>query len=449
VTRRRVRVVVVNFNGGDITLTCLHSVLATDWPDGDLEVVLVDNASTDGVAAAVKTTLPAVTVIESGSNRGFAGGCNLAMHDLSEVDYVALLNNDATVDPGWLRPLVDAMEADPAIGAASPKILFTGAFVSLMLESSTAVRGLGDRRPLGVRLSGARLDGEEAFGRLHLVDGFWGLEHGHPPEEVFQWTDGTAHLRVPARPDGTLPEVQLRLASDNQRTVVVRSDPDEVKLAVAPEPTWFDVPVAGLPFPVVNSAGSMLLPGGYGVDRGYQQRDGGQFERSEEVFAWCGAAVLLSRRYLESVGLFDERFFLYYEDTDLSWRGRAQGWRYVYVPDSVVRHLHSASTVEGSRLFAHYVERNRLLTLTRNAPLALAGKEAARHLLITGSYARRDILSPLVHGRRPTVETVRRRLQSLGAYVRLLPVTLSARRRLRSRRTVEDQQLLDKWITKP
>jgi len=119
------------------------------------------------------------------------------------------------------------------------------------------------------------------------------------------------------------------------------------------------------------------------------------------------------------------------------------------VPESVVHHEHSASTVEGSRLSAHYVERNRLLTLTRNAPLALAWKEAGRHLLITGSYARRDILHPLAQARRPSVETVRRRLQSLGAYLRLLTVALADRRRLRRRRTVDPHQLLEEWTTKP
>jgi GT2 family glycosyltransferase len=447
VTRRRVRVVVVNFNGGDYTIACLRSVLASDWPADDLEILLVDNDSADGVAAAVKADLPMVTLIEAGSNRGFAGGCNLALFDLSGVDYVALLNNDATVDPGWLRPLVAAVEADPRVGAANPKILFAGSYVDILLESSTAVRGLGDRRPLGVRLSGARLDGGDAFGRVQLVDGFWGLEHGHDGEAVFQWSNGAAHLRVPARPDGSLPRVQLRLASDSHRTVVVRSDPQEGELAVTPTPTWFDVPAAGLPFEVVNNAGSVLLPDGYGADRGYQQRDSGQYDKAEEVFAWCGAAVLLSVPYLESVGRFDERYFLYYEDFDLSWRGRAQGWRYVYVPESVVRHVHSASSVEGSRLFAHYVERNRLLTLTRNAPLGFACRAAGRHLLITGSYARRDIVSPLAHARRPTVETVRRRLQSLGAYLGLMPAALADRRHLRRLQAVDDHQLLEEWTT--
>ena len=77
-----------------------------------------------------------------------------------------------------------------------------------------------------------------------------------------------------------------------------------------------------------------------------------------DVFAWCGGSVLFRPSYLADVGLFDERFFLYYEDTDLSWRGAARGWRYRYVPEAVTRHVHAASTGEGSPVFQYYVERH-------------------------------------------------------------------------------------------
>ncbi len=442
----RIRVVIVNYNGGDDTLACLDSVLASEWPAEDLEVVLVDNASVDGLAAKVKAGIPRVSVVESGRNRGFAGGCNLGLQDLSEVDYVALLNNDATVDAGWLAPLVAALEGDPGLGAASPRILFQGSFVDLQITSPTGARGRGDRREMGVRLSGARLDGRDALGRLQLVDGFWGPEHGTGSESSFQWTAGDAHLRVPVRADGTLPSLELRLAADEDRVATLTSGPSTVEHRVTTTPAWVRAPLGGTPHQVVNNVGSLLVGDGYGADRGYHQPDGARFEQPDEVFAWCGAAVLLSREYLESVGLFDEEFFLYYEDFDLSWRGRAEGWRYVYVPDSVVHHVHSASSVEGSRLFAHYVERNRLLTLTRNAPLGFTARAAVRYLLITGSYARRDIVSPLAHTRPPNFETVARRLRAFGGFGRRLPAALAGRRRLRRRRTVGDPEILA-WLT--
>ena len=406
--------------------------------------MLVENGSTDGVTARVRAELPGVRVIDAGANLGFGGGCNLALADLAGVDYVALINNDAQVDPGWLRPLVDALEGDATVGAANPKILFSDRFVDVHLSSDTAERGLGDRRPLGVRLSGVRVGAESAWERVQLVSGFWGLEHGADGEGAFQWTGGLAHLRVPAG----RAHCELRLAADNERTVLATSGARRTELRVTPAPAWYEVALDGEPFDVLNNVGSVVLADGHGADRGYMERDEGQFDEVEEVFAWCGAAVLLSRGYLETVGLFEDRYFLYYEDFDLSWRGRAEGWRYLYVPASVVRHVHSASSVEGSRLFQHYDERNRLLTLTRNAPPALAVREAVRHPLITGSYARRDILVPLVHRRPPSVETVRRRMQAYGAYVRLLPEALAGRRRLGTRGRLTGEELA-RWMERP
>ncbi len=442
------RVAVVNYRGGDLTIRCLHSVRATEWPADRLEVVLVDNSPSEGVGARVRELMPDVIVRDAGGNRGFAGGANLALADLDGVDYVALVNNDATVEPGWLRPLVAAMEADPSVGAANAKILFSSSFVEIGITSPTGVRRFGDRRPLGVRLSGVEVDGQEAFPRSQLVEGFWGLEHDHDGAEPYQWTSGRALLRVPVPEAGPLPSCRLRLAADEERTATLASGTHRVVHRVTPQPRWYPVPLGGERLRVVNNVGSVLLQAGYGADRGYLEPDRGQFDRPEEVFAWCGAAVLLSRRYLESVGLFEPRFFLYYEDFDLAWRGRARGWRYVYVPESVVHHVHAASAVVGSRLFAHFTERNRLLTLARNAPLGLALREAGRHLLITASYARRDVLSPLAHVRRPVGETVYRRLRAFAAYLRLLPRALADRRRIRAGRSVDDRELLE-WMARP
>jgi len=440
----RIGILVVNYDGGDLTLRCLRSVLATDWPADALEVVLVDNGPADGVAERVRRELPAVEVIVAGGNLGFAGGCNLGLRRLVRADYVALLNNDARVEPGWLHPLVAALEADPGVGAASPKILFDDSFVEVSIRSATGRGGAGDHRPLGVALGGVRIDGSDDPRAVQLVSGFLGMEHAPSNHDAFQWTDGDALVRVPARPDGTLPACALRLWASDERTVTVSSGDTSVDHVVGREPAWSDVALGGEPFDVVNNVGCTLVDGGYGADRGFLERDDGQYERPVEVFAWCGAAVLLSRRYLDAVGTFADRFFLYYEDFDLSWRGRAQGWRYLYVPGPAVRHVHSASVVEGSRLHHHYSERNRLLTLTRNAPGRLAATAAGHHLLVTASYARRDVASPLAHRRPPSWEMVRRRSGAFASFLAALPPTLAERRRLRRRQEVADADLL-RW----
>ena len=206
---------------------------------------------------------------------------------------------------------------------------------------------------------------------------------------------------MPVPPGVDAPDAELLLGADRDVIAVLRSGSAEVSIAVGADPRWCPIELGGDAINVINSAGVDLLAGGYGADRGYLEVDSGQYDAGSEVFAWSGASVLLSRPYLESAGLFDERFFLYYEDLDLAWRGRLRGWRHVYEPESVVRHVHAATTGMASPLQAHYVERNRLLTLVRNAPASLAWSAVVRFLLITLSYARRDVLARALTAPRP------------------------------------------------
>jgi GT2 family glycosyltransferase len=412
-----IRAVVVNYNGGDLTLDCLRRLRTTEWPDDRFEVVLVDNASSDEVVARTRDAWPDVRVITSDRNLGFAGGCNLALRDLDGVDYVALVNSDVLIEPGWLAPLERALRRNPTIGAACPKMLFSSRFREVELRCGTRRRGRFDRRRLGVRLSGARVMGSEVWRDTQTYDGFWGPEQGPDPESRFEWTSGRAVLRVPVAEQNPADECQLRLAADEVTAVTVLSGGREVDLKVGTEPDWHTVPLHGRPFDVVNNVGTVLTEDGYGADRGYLERDHGQFENPEYVFAWCGGAVLLATRYLQDVGLFDEQLFLYYEDLELAWRGRERGWQYRYIPESVVRHVHSASTVVGSPLFDYYNERNRLLVLTRHADPRTTAKALARYLLITASYTRRDIVSPILRGQPPRPRIPLRRLRAFVAYL--------------------------------
>jgi GT2 family glycosyltransferase len=379
-----VRAVVVNFDGGDLTLECLQSLVHTEWPVPRLEIVLVDNGSTDGVADRVERELPVVRVVRSAKNLGFAGGCNLGLTDLGDVQYVALLNNDATAEPGWLAPLVDALERDPELGAACPKILLAQRYREVPLHSSTHRRGHGDQRELGAWVSGARVDGNDVWARTKLADGFWGAEPPPDGRAPGEWTRGDALVLVP---DGTRAELQL-------------------------DGEWVEVPFGSEPTDIINNAGNVVTDDWRGADRGYLEPDRGQYEEPVDVFAWCGAAAVLRREYLDDVGVFDPDLFLYYEDFELSWRGRPRGWRYRYVPESVVRHVHMATTGHGSELKDHYDERNRLLVLARHAPKGVFRRALGRHLLVTASYARRDIFSRLRRGEKAHGAVVGRRLRA-------------------------------------
>lgn len=440
----KVRVVVLNYNGSEMTRACLQHLQDLDWPEEHLDIVLVDNASSDGLADLVESKMPSVRVLRSCRNRGFAGGNNMALVDLHDCDYVALVNNDAFVEPGWLKPLTSMMDSDPNIGAVNSKILFADRFVDIDITSPAEVPTGPDTRHLGVSVLGIEIDGINVWRRCQFASGFWGPEYDGALHAEFRWTGAKAKLRVPTTTDAT--QISLKLAAASPKTAVISSGPINETCNIGPSSAWVTVPLSGRTFDVINNVGSVVFEDGFGADRGYLEPDTGQFGQPEEVFSFCGASVLFRRQFLEDVGLFDERFFVYYEDTDLAWRGRALGWRYVYAPDSIVRHIHAASTTEGSALFTHYVERNRLLMLAKNAPWGLFLRQALRYIFSTASYGYRDVLKPMLHCHRPSTTLTRQRVHAYLSFLRLLPAMLVERHQLKRQRQVSNAELASWFI---
>ena len=442
-----VRVAVLNWNGGDMTLRCFDHLAASTYPADRLQLVLVDNDSHDGSVELVTEAHPQVEVIRNGANLGFVG-LNSALVDRKGADYVALVNNDAFCEPGWLEPLVEVLEADPGLGAAAAKMVFAPAFHEVVLHCDT-FRPPGDGRDLGVQLHELRVDGEVVDDLAQFPAGWYGIEAR--PGGTMRWSSGDAVVRVPVPADETAADLrfaELMVAAEADKQVELRSGRYRLRASVGPEPRRVKVPLAGPAFDVVQNAGSVLIEDGFGADRGFMAVDHGQFDESAEVFNVCGGAVLLRAAFLADVGVLDDRFFLYYEDTDLSWRGQQLGWRYRYVPTSVLRHLHGASGGEGSDVFHFHVERNRLLMLAKNAPWRLALTQAIGFVTATASYVRRDVLPPLRHRRRPPLRHVRNRVRSFLSFLRLLPAMLVDRRALRRRRTVGDADLARRWMTR-
>jgi GT2 family glycosyltransferase len=447
-----VKIVVLNYDGGAMTEACLDSLRDLDWPHDRYQVVLIDNGSVDGLARRIPTQYPEVLLVESIENLGFAGGCNLGIRSGPEADYVALLNNDALASPNWLAPLAAALEAEPDLGAACPKMLFDGRFVGVRITTTASPSGRpGDQRPLGVRLSGMEIDGSDVpLASISLDEGFWGVEGGDHREPWVAWTQTRGEARVElAEGDPTPGKIAIRLAALGPREAVLDSGVDRQVVEVGTEPTWFTLQLPAEPFSVINNVGSALYVGGYGGDRGFLERDEGQYEEAVDVFAWCGGAVLLRQSYLDHVGLFDERFFLYYEDTDLSWRGRRLGWRYRYVPDSVIRHHHAVSSGGASSpMFRYYTQRNRMLVLAKNAPWKVAARAAAVEARITLSVLTRDVVRPMATAHFPRFAEARQRLRSHFDALRLAPSMWRDRRELRRRETVSARQLMSWTVRK-
>lgn len=121
---------------------------------------------------------------------------------------------------------------------------------------------------------------------------------------------------------------------------------------------------------LLDSAGMLIAADGSAKQRGHEQPAAGFTASSDALFP-SGSAALYRRSMLDQIGLFDETFFLYCEDTDLGLRARWAGWDCRYVPGAVVEHFYSRSAGRATPLKAYYIERNRLYTVLKNFPSRL------------------------------------------------------------------------------
>jgi len=112
-------IVIVNWNGGKYLSRCLASVYEQGL---DVEVILVDNASTDGSAQKAKERFPEINLLQLDENKGYSVGCNVGVKD-AKGEFILLLNPDVILLPHCLSRLLEFARANPSAGAIAPKLL--------------------------------------------------------------------------------------------------------------------------------------------------------------------------------------------------------------------------------------------------------------------------------------------------------------------------------------
>lgn len=260
VTPSKIATIVVNWNSGSFLDQCLSALIRqTLLPR---EIIVVDNASSDGSLSTVKTRYPQVKIIRLERNKGFAAASNHAVSGLNDVTWIALLNPDAFPEPKWLETLLEAAKSYPDYAF----------YASRMMSSAdrTLLDGAGDV--------------------YHTSGAAWKRGHGGKYEP---------------------------------------RDPEKV-----------------------------------------------------EVFGACAGAALYRRDVFVNSGMFDERYFCYFEDVDLAFRLRLEGHRCLYVPDAVVHHVGSASTGERSDFVTYHGQRNLVWTYFKNMPSLLFWLYLPQHILL-------------------------------------------------------------------
>ena len=115
-------IVILNWNGAQMLRRFLPSVIAAT-PESQAKIIVADNGSTDDSLDVLATDFTSLEVIRLDRNYGFAEGYNQALHRVGQsFDYYVLLNSDVETPAGWLRPLLDYMEANPDVAACQPKL---------------------------------------------------------------------------------------------------------------------------------------------------------------------------------------------------------------------------------------------------------------------------------------------------------------------------------------
>lgn len=182
---------------------------------------------------------------------------------------------------------------------------------------------------------------------------------------------------------------------------------------------------------LIDSVGNGYTRQGVGSVYGFKEKDVGQYDYDHEVFGACAGAAIYRREMLDRIGLFDENYFSYLEDVDLSVRARLFGYRCLYVHKAVVYHLGSAST--GETIFnpikVRLLVKNYINTLVKNMPLSImvrCGNKVVIYLFILFVYyGFRRMLKPFFHG--------------------LLESLLRLRTMLKKRKSVLEGRILDDY----
>ena len=349
--RKSVRIVIVNWRTPLLTERAARSL----WPQlraGD-ELVVVDNASASAdphdnsldhlrrLGAKLGSAGPArFGLVQARRNGGFGYGVNLGARNLRQ-DALVLLNSDAYALEGFVDALTAPLGHD-------------------LVEATTA--------------------------RL-LLEGRWRLvDDGAKPA-----SPQTPRAVGPDSPDVGAPDSPSAVCPNSPGVVEAQTEPTtgdpqstgSAQLQGLDGGIWVSDP-SGVE--LINSTGNVVDACGNGYDRSWlapakQEHD------SPEVFGICGGACAISARAWRQLGGMRQDLFMYYEDTDFSYRLRRAGYRVQYVRQAQARHAHAASSDSASEAFTTWNTRNRLRVAARYAPASVA----ARALVNTGG---RMLLGP-------------------------------------------------------
>lgn len=349
-----VSVIIINYNSKKYLDNLFDSLVKLKHSDFTFEIVVVDNASTDDSIEYLKSKhyerqIP-VKIVMSDVNRGFAGGNNFGVES-AEGDYIVFLNNDTAVDEMWLEELYHFIRDKKDCVMANSKLLFFYDYILFKFKTEDKIEL---DRTVAINDKEYYADGKFITNCLCEQDKLVCFGHTEVKLPLLD-KDGEHVFRFRTKVWNQEKDAVIvnghEYKADKDGIIEVRLTPEEVRENR---------------ITLIQNAGSGIDNEYNGFDIGFCKEDGPEYTKVYEVTNGCGASIIMKRDKFLSIGGFDEKFFMYYEDTDLSFRMKADGGKIYFCPTSVVRHIHTGSSTEWSPFFCYHVYRNKLLFLYKN-----------------------------------------------------------------------------------
>lgn len=464
-----ISIITVNYNGLRFLKNLFNSISNLNYPEDNIQVIMVDNGSTDGSVEFVRSNFPEVEVLVLNKNSGYAGGNNEGFKHV-RGQYVALINNDCSVDANWLTAMVNIMNSNSRenkVGAVSSKVVFFYKYLVLdfFIGNEEKVSSGDSNDIYSARLSGFNIKCSDVKSKerdlleksLKFLEGFH-LQSSDGKNGKFAYelkTKATLAAPIPAGGNNTGGDnviLSFDASSLNGANRLIITISGKEICSVGLDETGKNIALSltkdlfYLKKDIINSCGTEINKAFYSRDRGFNKIDEGQFDNVEEIFSPSGSSLLINRQLLDEVGFYSKNFFTYYEDIDLFWRARLKGWKVFFTPDSVARHYHCGTGKEWSYSFTYHVIRNRLLMIYRCGWASIFVRSYAGFILAnirnTASYFARIVL-----GRKQARIDIGIRFRIFFELFYLLPKNLISRLKIRSSMTVSDNSIKS-WIKK-
>ena len=336
-------VIVLNWNGVRFLKQNISSVLNQTYKNYD--VLVVDNGSSDNSVEFLdnlKANNKKLKAIELPENVGYVGGNNEGIKyvlEKGESEYAVILNNDMRVDENWLEALIGGF-SDKSIGICTSKVMFYYPFQQVVLVPSK-----------DLLVSSVRID-TLSFHTLEFSNGF--KEKGDWLELPKKLKEGEIYnFAIPYKSSGER-KGRLKIDFDNGEIKVFSG---EEKKQIRGEQS-LEIELDGKY--IINNAGGDFIK----KRKNFEER--GIFEydkdlKDEIVDTGYGGAMAIRTDLLGKMGMFNPKYFMYFEDTEISYRYGRQGFGTKFVNSALCYHYVMGSTKgEFSELQIKYGFRNRL-----------------------------------------------------------------------------------------